>query len=228
MYCPKCGSEVADGAKFCPSCGAPIAAAPQPQQPQQAPQSPQYQQAPSDPYGAPQPPYGQASSGPSFDGGAYPQYRTMGGWFLFFLICYLIDAVYYVYYGFQSFEYAGQLGYFASFVGMGWVSAILYLVAIVMIVCAVLIFYFCYLAFAHQPGFLKIYQTTCIILIITEVVLAIAYASMSLPSAELWGTAVGSVIGMLLMTLYFCKSVRVQTYMGTNEYKQQAIFTLGN
>ena len=24
MFCPKCGTECADGAKFCPSCGAPI------------------------------------------------------------------------------------------------------------------------------------------------------------------------------------------------------------
>ena len=27
MFCPQCGSKLADGAKFCPSCGAPVAAA---------------------------------------------------------------------------------------------------------------------------------------------------------------------------------------------------------
>ncbi len=226
MYCPKCGSEVADGAKFCPSCGMPIATAPQPPQSPQAPQPPQPTQAPSGTYGAPQPPY--SAPQPSVPPVANPQYRTMGGWFLFFLICYVIDAIYYVINGFQSFGYANQLGYLASLVGMGWVPTILYIVAVVMILCGVLIFYFCYLAFSKQPGFLKIYQTTCIILIVTQVVLAIVYGTMQLPSAELWGGAVGSVIGMLLMTYYYCKSVRVQTYMGTNDYKRQAIFTLGN
>ena len=41
MFCPKCGNQLPDGAKFCTSCGAQMAAA-MPQQPQQ-PQQPQYQ-----------------------------------------------------------------------------------------------------------------------------------------------------------------------------------------
>ncbi len=44
MFCPKCGQQIDDGAKFCPFCGATI---------EQAPQQPQQQSYP--PYG--QPPY---------------------------------------------------------------------------------------------------------------------------------------------------------------------------
>ena len=57
MFCPKCGQQVEDGAKFCPSCGATIEQA----APQQAPQQPQQQSYP--PYGQqtyttyPQPPH---------------------------------------------------------------------------------------------------------------------------------------------------------------------------
>ena len=42
MFCPKCGNQVADGAKFCRTCGNQLAA---PQQAQQEQQQPQYQQA---------------------------------------------------------------------------------------------------------------------------------------------------------------------------------------
>jgi hypothetical protein len=38
------------------------------------------------------------------------------------------------------------------------------------------------------------------------------------------GSIVGSVVGMLLWTLYFCKSVRVHTYMGGDEFKDKALF----
>ena len=45
MFCPNCGSQVADQAKFCPNCGNTLAAAPAPQE---APvQEPAFQPAPS-------------------------------------------------------------------------------------------------------------------------------------------------------------------------------------
>lgn len=62
MFCPKCGTAVADGAQFCPTCGTATAQA-QPQQPQYAPQQPQYApqqpqpEQPQQPYYAPQQPY---------------------------------------------------------------------------------------------------------------------------------------------------------------------------
>ena len=61
MFCPKCGTNNADGAAFCVSCGAPLQQAPQgqPQQPQQNGYN--YQQPQQNGYGwqqpaAPQPP----------------------------------------------------------------------------------------------------------------------------------------------------------------------------
>ena len=35
MFCPNCGAEIANDAKFCTECGSPIQAAQQPQEPQQ-------------------------------------------------------------------------------------------------------------------------------------------------------------------------------------------------
>jgi hypothetical protein len=59
MFCPQCGTNLPDGARFCPNCGATVAAPTQqasaaPAQPAPAqPQTPQYQ-APSPPQFAPQ------------------------------------------------------------------------------------------------------------------------------------------------------------------------------
>jgi len=38
------------------------------------------------------------------------------------------------------------------------------------------------------------------------------------------GSTLGSVAGLFLITLYFCKSKRVRIYMGSDEYMSKAIF----
>ena len=54
MFCPNCGTQNADGAKFCSGCGAPLGAQ-QPQQQYQQPQQPQQQyQQPRQQYQQPQ------------------------------------------------------------------------------------------------------------------------------------------------------------------------------
>ena len=62
MFCPNCGNQIEDGARFCPSCGAQTDAAPQAAQPQyQQPQeSYQHQQ---EPYQYQQTGYPQAQGG---------------------------------------------------------------------------------------------------------------------------------------------------------------------
>jgi hypothetical protein len=41
------------------------------------------------------------------------------------------------------------------------------------------------------------------------------------------GTFFGLATGLILMTMYFCKSVRVRTYMGSTEYLDTALFKIG-
>lgn len=56
MFCPNCGTQIADGSAFCPNCGAQFGAPQQPQyqQPTQQPVQPQYQQPVQQPYQQPQ------------------------------------------------------------------------------------------------------------------------------------------------------------------------------
>jgi hypothetical protein len=46
MFCPSCGTQYADGARFCPNCGAPAPGAPPPGAPQAQPQQPSSGAAP--------------------------------------------------------------------------------------------------------------------------------------------------------------------------------------
>lgn len=42
-----------------------------------------------------------------------------------------------------------------------------------------------------------------------------------------FGIVAGAGIGLVLMTMYFCKSERVRVYMGSTEYLDTALFKIG-
>lgn len=93
-YCPKCGTNLPEGARFCGICGAQVTA-PEAPAAQAAPSYAQYQQPASSGYGTQQQQYGQASSGygaqqqqyqqprqaaPGYGGYAQPSYPDDYGW----------------------------------------------------------------------------------------------------------------------------------------------------
>jgi hypothetical protein len=41
---------------------------------------------------------------------------------------------------------------------------------------------------------------------------------------QAFGIFIGIALGFFLFPLYYCKSVRVRTYMGGDEFKEKAIF----
>lgn len=220
MYCPKCGTHVADGSKFCPKCGNPLA----------APEQPVENDAPQPPYGTGVGPEGAGAPVPPGTpvGSVGPDYRTIGGWLLVFLICYVVGGIYDIVNAIRYFDYARALGFVLNLSGLGWVTTCLVVVAIVTIVCAIVTFIFCYMAYQRNPAFLKVFEIYNIVLIIAMLVLASIYAVAGLDSLSLWASAIGSIVGFLLMVLYFSKSVRVQTYLGSDDYKREAPFTLGD
>ena len=84
----------------------------------------------------------------------------------------------------------------------------------------------------RNQSFLRIYQILAIVSIVVGVASAVVSASSLLSSAAvvvtsaLTGIGMG-VLGIVLMTMYFCKSVRVRTYMGGTEYIENALFKIG-
>lgn len=82
MYCPQCGGENEDSARFCTTCGRDLTAAPSGQPPSQQQQSQQYQQQQyQPPYQAP-PQYYQP--GPAY--GTVPHVPSYMGWAIATLI----------------------------------------------------------------------------------------------------------------------------------------------
>lgn len=213
-FCPKCGAQLNDGAKFCTSCGSSLDAAPNSAgtQPQQSAQ-PAQQQVPQQPV---QQSYGQANAG--------QDYTVLGGWLLFFVICWGLSALVGV---------VNLMRYLSIFAmpGMGRIvpeagSIIARLVSIGVSIAMVV------LVVKRVPTFLRIYQ----ILIIVNLGVELIWGIVNAVKAQTYGyvvvgstigTVVGSVVGLALMTMYFCKSVRVRTYMGSTQYLDTALFKIG-
>jgi len=85
--------------------------------------------------------------------------------------------------------------------------------------------------FRRKPNFLLFYQLYVIVTvlyiifrrIVPSSIIGYEYAIYDPLSAQI-GSLVGAIIGFFLWTLYYCKSIRVRTYMGSDEYMDKAIF----
>ena len=222
-FCPNCGASLEDGAKFCTSCGASMTAANQPEQPASAPagESSAPQQAPDsqpNPQPAPQP---QPSSP------AGKNYEKLGGWLLFFVICYGISAALGLYRAVDTVGLAGMLltyhGNFVLPVICGVLTNLLTVVAGVLYIVLIV---------KKHPNFLRLFQIIRIAVVganfLLTVIAGLGYGGgAAMYFAEAFGLLVSGGLGIFLMTLYFCKSERVRVYMGTTEYLDTALFKIG-
>lgn len=80
MFCPKCGSNIADGTRFCPTCGAST-----------APAAPNYERPAAPNYGRPATP-GYAASGRPMN---YPQIMTAYGLFAIAALCVVVAILFF-------------------------------------------------------------------------------------------------------------------------------------
>jgi len=185
----------------------------------------------------PQNPYPQQPPFPLHYPGGNPAYLKLGGWFLFCVISMTINAVFYLFGSVErliirfnrfedltvfasiypeSMELAVWISYIAEIGGLAsTLFAILYLVQV----------------YRRKPYFLLYYQ----LMVIVNVLYAIfAQLIPSLMVGYEWltfGTASAHISSLIakpvvffLWTLYYCKSVRVRTFMGSDEYMDKAIF----
>lgn len=232
MYCKNCGTELPDGTRFCSACGAQLDSSAQPapayQQQQNAYQPPAYQQ---------QPDYVQAGYGqqrPMTPGAvAHPEYQNMGGWLLFFTILMILGVIGTLVTIGQNWvqvgQFAGMLGdYGNAVVATIWIN----------VVIVVLNIYILYLIFKRKHSFLRVFQIVRIASLVLSLVMSIVQVSALdsfnyyfIDTGALMGPVIGSlvvsVVVLILMTMYFCKSARVEVYMGGDEFRKRALFRVG-
>ena len=127
-------------------------------------------------------------------------YSKLGGWLLFFVTLCIFDTIV----GFSNI-----CTFFSSKNGF---SAVFLFEAL----CLEIIFVVCVLKRNHY--FLLFYQLGKIVSIIGCI---LAF----LNSGNFFILIINSS-GLLLMTLYFCKSERVEIYIGSNEYRELALFRI--
>ena len=169
---------------------------------------------------------------------AEDSYSRLGGWLLFFVICWTIAGIYYLGSGIVSLLSIPTLLVNSNSALMGLV-----LIAAVVYVLITGAFYIAlsYLVYKRRPSFLRFYQQCQIGMIGLGIVFAIlvgayvgsmnfgeyaSYVFTSYAGSFITGI-IACVIGIALWTMYFCKSKRVRAYMGGTEYIDCALFRIG-
>ncbi len=221
MLCKKCGAEIRDDADFCPQCGeknivqtsegqtsnTSEATPAQNDQPQSV-QNANMQQ------GTQQPAYTQPDVATMSQN---QQYTTMGGWLLFFMIINILGIICLV---LELVVYSSSFAYLSYF-GMGGIAA---LAVIDLVVPAILMTVQVVFTFSKKPQFLLVYQLGSLISLVLSIIFIIFVAGLQIINiSSMIPDVIGSAVGLILMTLYYCKSVRVQTYMGNTDYIDKAI-----
>jgi hypothetical protein len=223
--CTNCGNQYEDSGVFCKYCGSSsdniFETTPQqsyPPPPQQSYPPPQYQ------YQQP---------GADF----YNKYHTMGGWLLFFVIANIIgvfiDAIVSISGIFDTFEIIGDMtdsamGYFLpeNFETAIYITLTGEIVGLLTIVFTTM---FVVQLFKRKPAFLRYYQLNIFALLFYSIFVGlIPNIMLGYDISFILGNIVGSVAHFFLLTLYYCRSIRVRTFMGSDEYMEKALFAFKN
>jgi hypothetical protein len=194
-----------------------------------------------------QPPYGQQQPYTPYPYAAQPKhpYKDLGGWLLFFVVVAILGDVS------SFFSLIGKNGLPAALVSGNWLSILTQLVSLAVLALSVV---WIVMIFRRDPRFFRIWQLEWLASFISMPfaigTMAFAFAGdgftaafsemfdeFGMDAAEIVpfvkvGILVGGVLGLLLFILFFFlmmryykSSVRVRTYMGSDQYLRLAAFT---
>jgi len=225
---------------FCGDCGTQVHQPVQTQyhQPmQQQPILPQYhqqiQQQPIQPHEQPyhqsmnqhyqpQPHYSHKQNYTSLNSNfLYEKYKKLGGWLLFFVVYFIIGLVMSI---IATLISSPIMFIYGSTTGYAYIAILSTIVS-----CALSILLIVQLC-TKKSTFLRIYQLSVIIGISLSLIQTLfgSFGGFGGFGGSVLLSILFSLIPFFLMTLYFCKSIRVRVYMGNDEYMSKAIFAFKN
>ena len=238
MFCYKCGTKLRDGAQFCHNCGTSVAE-PETNQKQQPPQQTQSvnqtpnQQTFYQPVYQPQP-----QSKPYYAPGTHP-YHRLGGFLMFIVVGSYISGV-------VSFiNVISTIISFSSLLKMGnllpggfkaWIIINIIVFAILYIWSGVICIKFANMLRGKDPDFFHFIQSSSIALIITLIIWYLIsmiwvkqydrYGAISWGeiSQSLIAMVIAMIIGIVLGSVYYGCSIRLRTYMGSDDYLKLSVF----
>lgn len=242
MFCEKCGKKLREGASFCNMCGARVSgSANELTEPKFTSAGASYNRPVNSTFEQPAQPQSiadQQQQRKYYAPGTHP-YHKLGGFPLFvvvmnyiggvsaFIDCVII-AVAYIFLINKSKWFPKGFTACFSFVMIGAIILIL--------ACGCVEIGFSNRIRRRNVGFLGYMQTASVTLMIICTVFAIAsfvwlnsfsrygISQVSSYAGQLISYGIGWLIGLILGSVYFSKSVRVRTYMGSDEYLRKSVF----
>jgi predicted nucleic acid-binding Zn ribbon protein len=209
MFCPNCGKQIPDDARFCGECGNTIEAAAQNPQPQQVPQfTPNFNNAGYEGYGRQTHPYHKLGGWLGFL--AYVQLVGVG---LLTIAC-IVSLV----------QLAGFVGYLGA--GIGGMLMAAQIIELIGYGVAIFIGIKFFLMIKNRnPRFFRFYEILILVCVAIYFVVFVFTVIIGFSNiAEFVGSIIGQAIGFAIWSTYFRKSVRVRTYFGSDEYLRCSIF----
>lgn len=170
--------------------------------------------------------------------GAGLGYERLGGWLLFYMVESIASGAYGL---FGSILYFAVIGQLRQSLGYGGIFALLDFFVLLAIIFNAIRLWTAFLLYRRDPRFLKIFQIVSIIGIATCVLILAAVVKVlneMFVLNEVLFLAAGATdrlmyslalevidaIEAICWTVYFCRSVRMRTYMGNEEYLERALF----
>ena len=173
-------------------------------------------------------PVGTTSQRPSGQANDNPKYKNLGGWLLFFVVCWGLTALA----GLAGLaRCASVISHLVKFDLFDNIPAVVGIIISILTSMALSVT-MCVCISRRSPNFLRLYQILGIadlaVALIATIPLTrgVSSAVTAMAGTTIYG-CMGAAAGLVLMTMYFCKSERVRTYMKSTEYLDKALFRIG-
>ena len=216
-FCKKCGSQLSGDSRFCEDCGEHVAAAVQTtEQTNQTHATPNLMQ----------PQYQQAMPQTTAH-----KYDTLGGWLLVIMILNIIMTLRNIVTATDELQASIAVLLDGWYVGAMIVNIVAQAIALTSIAFTVV---FIVQVFQRKSSFLKFSQIGQILIAMSILINLLVMVMIGLDNFESGvftdniSSLGGACIGFFVQAQYYCKSIRVRTYMNSDEYIHKALFTYKN